>query len=350
MSTKNAPDVAVRFEHVKKYFPAKGKGLHKSFFRAVDDVSFTIRRGEILTVVGESGCGKSTLAKMLCRLYDITDGTITVDGQDISKLRGAKESRGYTSKVQMIFQDPFSSLNPAQKTGRIVARAVELHNPEMTAAQVQERVRSLFETVGLTPAADFMAKHPNQLSGGQRQRIVIARALAANPSIVVADEPTSMLDVSIGIEIMNLMLREKEENNLTYLFITHNLASARYMADRMAVMYAGNCVELGDAVETIARPLHPYTVLLLNSSPEPFREEKIEIHASEERPDLTGPASQCPFAPRCPLASDRCRREVPQTYAVGDRQVKCFLYESGREPEGIKMDASIYASEPGGEA
>ncbi len=349
MSQMNS-DIAVKFEHVKKYFPTKKSSLFKKeFFRAVDDVSFEIKRGEILAVVGESGCGKSTLAKMLCRLYAATEGHIYVDGVDVTGRMHAKDSKAYTSKVQMIFQDPFSSLNPAHKTGRIVGRAVELHNPGLSAKEVDQRVRELFETVGLTPAEDFMPKHPNQLSGGQRQRIVIARALAANPSIIVADEPTSMLDVSIGIEIMNLMLKKKEDNHLTYMFITHNLASARYMSDRMAVMYAGNCVEQGDTVEMIDQPLHPYTVLLLNSSPEPFREQPVEIHASEERPNLTGESRQCPFAARCPLATDRCRSQVPDTYTVGSRKVKCFLYENGTLPEGLKMDASIYAEPLKGE-
>lgn len=344
--SKPAPEIAVKFEHVKKYFPTKNSSFRKKeYFRAVDDVNFEIRKGEILAVVGESGCGKSTLAKILCRLYDATDGHIYVDGEDITRPMSSRDAKAYTSKVQMIFQDPFSSLNPAHKTGSIVARAVELHSPDMSRDAVDARVKSLFETVGLTPAEDFMPKHPNQLSGGQRQRIVIARALAANPTIMVADEPTSMLDVSIGIEIMNLMLKEKEENRLTYMFITHNLASARYMADRMAVMYAGNCVEQGEVLSMIEQPLHPYTVLLLNSSPEPFREEKIEIHASEERPDLTGPSTCCPFADRCPLATARCHSEVPATYEVGDRRVKCFLYENGEIPQGVRMDATIYADE-----
>lgn len=343
-------NVMVKFDHVKKYFPTKKSSfLKKEYFRAVDDVSFEIRRGEILAVIGESGCGKSTLAKMLCRLYDVTEGQIYVDGQDITGHMSTKDGKAYTSKVQMIFQDPFSSLNPAHKTGRIVGRAVELHNPGIRSDEVERRVRELFETVGLTPADDFMPKHPNQLSGGQRQRIVIARALAANPSVIVADEPTSMLDVSIGIEIMNLMLKKKEENHLTYMFITHNLASARYMSDRMAVMYAGNCVEQGDTMEMIDHPLHPYTVLLLNSSPEPFREQKVEIHASEERPDLTGKNTQCSFAARCPLATDRCRREVPETYEVAGRKVKCFVYENGTIPQGLRMDATIYAHGTKGE-
>ena len=317
-------NVAVKFDHVKKYF-VKRQGLFgKASLKAVDDVSFEIRKGEILAVVGESGCGKSTMAKMLCKVYEPTEGSISVNGMDVTGHTGKKDVSRFRKEVQMIFQDPFGSLNPAHKAGRIVGRAVELHYPELSTAQVRERVVELFETVGLTPATDFMEKHPNQLSGGQRQRIVIARALAVKPSILVADEPTSMLDVSIGIDIMNLMLDLQKKEGLTYLYITHNLASARYMANRMVVMYAGNCVEQGGTDDIIQSPLHPYTVLLLSSTPEPFREEKLEIHASEDLPDLTGDMKQCPFASRCPRATDRCRKEKPENYVIGDRQVKCI--------------------------
>ena len=335
-------NVAVKFDHVKKYF-VKRQGLFgKASLKAVDDVSFEIRKGEILAVVGESGCGKSTMAKMLCKVYEPTEGSISVNGMDVTGHTGKKDVSRFRKEVQMIFQDPFGSLNPAHKAGRIVGRAVELHYPELSTAQVRERVVELFETVGLTPAADFMEKHPNQLSGGQRQRIVIARALAVKPSILVADEPTSMLDVSIGIDIMNLMLDLQKKEGLTYLYITHNLASARYMANRMVVMYAGNCVEQGGTDDIIQSPLHPYTVLLLSSTPEPFREEKLEIHASEDLPDLTGDMKQCPFASRCPRATDRCRKEKPENYVIGDRQVKCFLYEHAKEGDGTLVDVSIY--------
>ncbi len=335
-------NVAVKFDHVKKNF-VKRQGLFgKASLKAVDDVSFEIRKGEILAVVGESGCGKSTMAKMLCKVYEPTEGSISVNGMDVTGHTGKKDVSRFRKEVQMIFQDPFGSLNPAHKAGRIVGRAVELHYPELSTTQVRERVVELFETVGLTPAADFMEKHPNQLSGGQRQRIVIARALAVKPSILVADEPTSMLDVSIGIDIMNLMLDLQKKEGLTYLYITHNLASARYMANRMVVMYAGNCVEQGGTDDIIQSPLHPYTVLLLSSTPEPFREEKLEIHASEDLPDLTGDMKQCPFASRCPRATDRCRKEKPENYVIGDRQVKCFLYEHAKEGDGPLVDVSIY--------
>lgn len=334
--------VAVQFEHVKKYFSKKEGLFSKSELKAVDDVSFKINKGEILAVVGESGCGKSTLAKMLCKIHDVTDGNIYVNGSDIGAKMSKSDSSKFRKEIQMIFQDPFGSLNPAHKVSYIVGRAVELHYPKLSKIEVETRVVELFETVGLTPASDFMEKHPNQLSGGQRQRIVIARALAVEPSIIVADEPTSMLDVSIGIEIMNLMIELKEKKALTYMYITHNLASARYMANRMIVMYAGNAVEQGDVDEIIDKPLHPYTILLLSSTPEPFRDEKLEINASEELPDLTGPMNFCPFVARCPMACERCRKEKPKSYIVGKREVKCFLYENARDEHEINIDVSMY--------
>lgn len=336
-------EIVVKFDHVKKYFPKRNGLFGKSNLKAVNDVSFEIKKGEILAVVGESGCGKSTLAKMLCKIYDATDGHIYVHGDDIAKPMSKKEVNRFRKEIQMIFQDPFGSLNPAHKTSYIVGRAVEIHNPQLSGKEVRERVTELFETVGLTPVADFVEKHPNQLSGGQRQRIVIARALAVNPSIIVADEPTSMLDVSIGIEIMNLMLDLQREKQLTYMYITHNLASARYMANRMIVMYAGNCVEQGDIDDVIEHPLHPYTILLLSSTPEPFREEKLVIHASEELPDLTSNLLQCPFVSRCPKASERCKQEMPLDYQVGKRKVKCFLYEHAKTETEVNIDISIYA-------
>ncbi len=336
-------NIAVKFENVKKYFPKNSGLFRKTYLKAVNDVSFDIKKGEILAVVGESGCGKSTLAKLLCKLHDATEGHIYVDGKDIARQMSKKELFKYRSEVQMIFQDPFGSLNPAHKVSYIVGRAIELHDSSLSKAQVKDQIINLFETVGLTPAADFMEKHPNQLSGGQRQRIVIARALAVNPSIIVADEPTSMLDVSIGIDIMNLMLELQKTKNLTYMYITHNLASARYMANRMVVMYAGNCLEIGDTDEIIEKPLHPYSILLLSSTPEPFREERFPIHASEELPDLTSDETKCPFYARCPKAMERCSREIPPAYDIGNRKVKCFLYENAKSESDVQLDVSIYS-------
>ncbi|MCB9135114.1 MAG: ABC transporter ATP-binding protein [Anaerolineales bacterium] len=331
----NENKVTIQFEHVSKKFPKSG-GLftRRKWLNAVSDVTFDISPGEALAIVGESGCGKTTMAKMITKLLDPTSGKIFVDGRDVSHGMSPNELKAFRSKVQIIFQDPFGSLNIAHKTRDIVGRAVEIHNPHLSRHEVDETVFDIFEKVGLTPAEDYMEKYPNQLSGGQRQRIVIARAIAVNPSIIVADEPTSMLDVSIGIDIMNLLLKLKREENLTFMYITHNLASARYMAERIIVMYAGNCVEIGDINEVIQEPYHPYTVLLLASTPEPFREEEYIINASEQLPDLTDESPRCLFADRCPKVMDICRQQKPPIVEFQNRKVMCFLYaDQGEQPQ-----------------
>ena len=337
-------EMKVQFTGVKKLFPHGGI-LHKRYLRAVNGVSFGIREGEILAVVGESGCGKTTLARMLMKLHPITEGSIRVDGQELSEIREKRAIREFHSKIQMIFQDPFASLNPAHEVGDIVARAVTLHNPSLSGERLRARVRELMVLVGLTPPEDFMSKHPSQLSGGQRQRIVIARALAVEPEIIVADEPTSMLDVSIGIDIMNLLLDLRERKKLTMMYITHNLAGARYVADDIVIMYAANAVEYGDIDEIVSRPYHPYTVLLLSSTPEPFRERKLDIHAREDLPDLLGEQRGCLFCDRCPARMPRCSQEIPGDYRVDGRMVKCFLYEGMDHAAEPKVIADAYADE-----
>ena len=329
----------VEFIDVKKHFHHSGI-VQKKYLRAVNGVSFRIEEGKTLAVVGESGCGKTTLARMLMKLHDPTGGKILVDGRDISGHMGLRVAKRFRSGIQMIFQDPFASLNPSHTVLSIVGRAITLHKGRAKPDEVRGRVAELMTLVGLTPPEDFMNKYPGQLSGGQRQRIVIARALAVDPAILVADEPTSMLDVSIGVDIMNLLIDLREKKKLTMMYITHNLASARYLADDMVVMYAGNAVEYGDIDEIIARPFHPYTVLLLNSTPEPFREKRAEIHAGEDLPDMLAEQRGCLFQNRCPMKTERCVREIPGDYMVEGRRVKCFLYEGGAaEP----IDAGIYA-------
>jgi peptide/nickel transport system ATP-binding protein len=333
----------IEYRNVCKNFPIKGKIFENKQLHAVTNVSFSIEEGHTLAVVGESGCGKTTLARMLMRLHDPSAGSIFVDNRDIAQVTGKEEMRDFRSKIQMIFQDPFGSLNPAHTTGEIIARSITLHTKKLSHGEVHRQVIGLLELVGLTPVEDFIGKHPAQLSGGQRQRIVIARALAVNPSIIVADEPTSMLDVSIGIDIMNLLVDLKEKQKLTMMYITHNLASARYMADQMAVLYAGTCVEYGEIDEMIEQPLHPYTILLLNSTPEPFREEGILIEAKEENPDLTSGKSQCMFCARCPKAQDRCYNTEPPETVFGKRRVKCFLYEGLNRIDRPLAGVEIYS-------
>lgn len=340
----------IEFRGVSKDFPLHGSFFRKRRLHALRDVDFSIKEGEILAVVGESGCGKTTIARLLSRLLEPTAGSILVDGKVVSGKLGPDAAKEYRSRVQMIFQDPFGALNPAHKLGFIVGRPLRMYSPGLGDREAREKTAELFETVGLTPAESFMEKNPGQISGGQRQRIVIARALAVNPSILLADEPTSMLDVSIGIEIMNLMLDLKRRKKLTYLYITHNLASARYMADRIMVMYAGTSVEEADTDELLSRPLHPYSLLLLSSTPEPYRQEKFEIRAKEILPDLSGDAPQCLFHARCPYATDRCRTEAPPMVDDGKRRVRCFLYAESEDLGSSRIDLSGFTKNGEGES
>ena len=338
----------IEFRNVSKTFALSGSGFSKASLHAVRNVSFSIRQGQTLAVVGESGCGKTTLARLLMKLHEPTSGQIIVDGQDVATLKSNAQLEQYRSKIQMIFQDPFASLNPAHTVQRIIGRAITLHQKSLSAGEVRTRVCRLLELVGLTPTEDYLGKHPAQLSGGQRQRIVIARALAVNPDVIVADEPTSMLDVSIGIDIMNLLLDLKEFQNLTMMYITHNLASARYMADHMVVMYAGTCVEFGPIGDLVEAPCHPYTILLLNSTPEPFREKQLAISAVETPPDLISGKAQCMFSRRCPMAQGRCHCTEPPELVFGKRRIKCYLYEGMEQLDNIPVSVGIYTKDIGG--
>jgi peptide/nickel transport system ATP-binding protein len=283
----------------------------RTYVNAADDVSFELRPGTITALVGESGSGKTTVARLIARLYDPSAGSVLFEGADVA---GAKRRRAilrYRSKVQMIFQDPFGSLNPVKTIRHHLARPLRIHGI-VPRAQVEERVHELLRTVGLVPPEQIAAKYPHELSGGQRQRVAIARALAVEPKVILADEPTSMLDVSIRIGILNLMLKLKEERGLALLYVTHDLASARYVADEMLVMYAGQIVERGPTEEVLQNPLHPYTRLLLSSVPDPA--EGLDLQHVERRPaEHVGTAETvgCRFVARCPLAIDRCNNEPP---------------------------------------
>jgi peptide/nickel transport system ATP-binding protein len=236
--------------------------------RAVDDVSFTLRPGTITALVGESGSGKSTVARLLVRLFDPTAGSILVEGRDATAHRRRRDVLRYRSQVQMIFQDPYGSLNPVRTIRHHLERPLRVHRV-VPRSEVAERVHDLLRSVGLVPAEKYAAKYPHELSGGQRQRVAIARALAVEPAVILADEPISMLDVSIRIGILNLMLRLKEERNLAFLYVTHDIASARYVADELLVMYAGQIVEQGRTEDVLQDPLHSYTRLLLSAIPSP---------------------------------------------------------------------------------
>ena len=315
---------------LKKHFP-----IHKGVFSrvsghvyAVDGVSFTIRRGETLGLVGESGCGKSTVGRTLLKLLEPTGGTIRVDGQDITHLDRAA-MLPYRRRMQMIYQDPYASLNPRMTAGEIVSEPMIIHE-EGTPAERQERTAALFERVGLRPAA--MRSYPHEFSGGQRQRIGIARALALSPDLIVGDEPVSALDVSIQAQIINLLMDLQEELKLSYLFVAHDLAVVEHISHRVAVMYLGRIVELTDKKTLFEMPLHPYTEALLSAVPIPRSSARgrKRVILTGDVPSPINPPPGCHFHTRCPYAMPRCRVDVPALREVTPGHLaSCHLHDSG---------------------
>lgn len=293
--------------------------------KAVNGVSFTLRKGETLALVGESGCGKSTVARMLVGLYQPTSGSIAIDGQHLTQLHG-REGRHLRQRLQMIFQDPYASLNPRWRVGRIIAEPLKVHG-SFSRAERDARVDSLLEQVGLSPSD--RDRYPHQFSGGQRQRISIARALSARPEFLVCDEPTSALDVSVQAQVLNLMRRLQNELGLTYLFISHNLAVVHHVADRIAVMYLGRIVELAPRDALFEHPRHPYTRMLLSAIPDTSGKGKRRIPVAGEVPNPLNPPAGCPFHPRCPHARDVCRSEMPVSIQAGESEVACHGVEGG---------------------
>jgi oligopeptide/dipeptide ABC transporter ATP-binding protein len=318
-------DAVLEVEDLKKYF-----GVQKGLLRrtigtvfAVDGVSFCIGKGETLGLVGESGCGKSTVGRAILRLIEPTAGSIKLAGEDITRLR-KRELRPFRKQMQIIFQDPFSSLDPRMSAGEIVGEPLRVHRIGRRKDRLA-RVAELFQRVGLRQAQ--MANYPHQFSGGQRQRIGIARALALSPKLIVADEPVSSLDVSIQAQVLNLMLDLQCELGLSYLFISHNLAVIEHISDRVAVMYLGRIVEYADNKTLFARPLHPYTELLLAAVPVPDPAIKRAKRVVEgDVPSPINPPAGCHFHPRCPYAFERCKLESPRLREVKPRQwVACHL-------------------------
>jgi peptide/nickel transport system ATP-binding protein len=303
--------------------------------RAVDDVSIALYPGTVTALVGESGSGKSTVARLLARLYRPTAGTIRLFGQDV-KGHGRRGSKRYASRVQLILQDPFSSLNPVHTIRYHLARPLRIHGYARSADQAREGVAALLAEVSLVPAAQFADKFPHELSGGQRQRAAIARALAARPTVLLADEPVSMLDVSIRLGVLNLLGSLAASRNLAILYITHDIASARYFASTTLVMYAGRLVEGGQSEDVTQRPAHPYSQLLLASAPDPARLGTApSIPDRGEPPSLIAPPSGCRFHPRCPHAMPVCSLKTPPRSELGDGHwVHCWLHEPGTPSSG----------------
>lgn len=314
--------------NLTKHFQTGG-AFSGGTIKAVQGASFQLYRGHVVALVGESGSGKSTIVRMLARLYDPTSGDILYAGESVLKQRGRRALLQYRARVQMVFQDPFSSLNPVHRASHAVERPLKIFRKTIGKRLTKERLIELFESVSLTPADEFIEKYPHQLSGGQRQRIAIARALAVEPDVILADEPVSMLDVSIRLGILNLMAELRDRRQIGFLYVTHDLASARYFSDEILVMYAGFIVEKADSEELISNPKHPYTQMLLAAVPDPsrgLRTQDIEIQG--EIPDLTDLGTGCPFAPRCKHVMDKCNHAMPEpTQLEDDRWVRCYLYE-----------------------
>lgn len=312
-------------EKLTKHFPVRGPG--KNYVHAVEDVTIELHQGRVVALVGESGSGKSTVARLLAQLLQPTSGRISLEGQAVNA-RFGRRFRGYVRNVQMILQDPFASLNPIHTVRYVLTRSIKIHHPHADAAERTRLVNDLLTRVDLTPSERYLDKFPHELSGGQRQRVAIARALGANPKVLLADEPVSMLDVSIRIGVLNLLRELKERFNLAILYITHDIASARYFADETVVMYAGQVVERGLSEDVTQRPAHPYTQLLIASAPNPDAlEERAEGEAKGEPPSLIRPPTGCRFHPRCPFAMERCAHQEPPTFHLSDgHEAACWLY------------------------
>ncbi len=321
MTANNTPILETR--HLVKEYPLGGFMARRTL-RALGGVDVSLQVGEILALVGESGSGKSTLARCVTRLEQPTSGEILLDGVNVLSTEKWHASRNYRRRVQMVFQDPFGSLNPVHRVSHFLERAIHNHHP-LTGVALHERLEELMATVDLD--ANMLASYPHELSGGQRQRVAIARALAVNPEVILADEPTSMLDVSVRIGVLNLMKSLRDAKGIAMLYITHDLASARYLADRIAVMFAGEIVEEGDSMELLARPAHPYTELLVSAVPDPERTGSFDPSLRAKLRQQVLASADCPFAGDL---DNPCSRTEPVRHRVGDSAlrhlVRCHLY------------------------
>jgi peptide/nickel transport system ATP-binding protein len=322
----------LRTEGLTKHFRVGGLTSRRTL-HAVDDVSIEMGQREIIALAGESGSGKSTIARLLARLYKPTSGEIYFQGRPMSAIRSRRDVLRYRGEVPMVFQDPFASINPVFRVSHGVLRSLHLHRGELSAAQRRDEAERVFEAVGLSPAAEVLQRFPHELSGGQRQRVGFAQALALRPKLILADEPVSMLDVSIRIGLLNLMAQLRDERGVSILYITHDIASARYVADRLVIMYAGRVAEQGPTEELLANPKHPYTQLLLSAVPDP--RAPLGVGAETDRgepPRVIDPVPGCRFRWRCPLAIDECHQVTPELSRLApDHDAACHVARSGAE-------------------
>ena len=325
-------DTLLRVEDLKIYYPVAGSGFgKKEFVKAVDGVTFEVKKGEVFGIVGESGCGKSTLGRGVCKLENLTSGHVYLDGEDITEYND-RRMRSIRKKVQMVFQDPYASLNPRMSVFDIIAEPLLVHHLYQDKADL-EKVLDLLHRVGLD---DYHAnRYPHEFSGGQRQRIGIARALAVEPSLIIADEPVSALDVSIQAQVLNLLNELKHDLDLTYIFVAHDLSVVEYISDRVGVMYLGNFVEVGEKEKIYSNPMHPYTQALLSAVPVPdptAKRERILLEGSI--PSAHKPPTGCKFHTRCPKCMECCKTQAPERYEVDDgHYVYCHLYDKERREQ-----------------
>ena len=322
-------DKLLQVEHLKQYFPAGGMGKNRKFVKAVDDVSFFVNKGETLGLVGESGCGKTTTGRSILRLYEPTGGKITFDGNVILDVENKVkvDMLPYRQKMQMVFQDPYASLDPRMTVGDIVGEAIDIHKLAANKKERHDMIISMLEKVGLN--SEHANRYPHEFSGGQRQRVGIARALAVNPQFIVCDEPISALDVSIQAQVVNMFEELQEQMGLTYLFISHDLSVVEHISDTVGVMYLGGMVESGETADIFGNPLHPYTKALFSAIPMPdpdVRKERIILKG--DIPSPANPPAGCKFHTRCSECMEICKHEEPQVKDVGNgHKVKCHLYD-----------------------
>jgi peptide/nickel transport system ATP-binding protein len=327
-----ADEALLRTDRVTRHFKIGG-GFARRTLYAVDDVTLEIGRNQIVALAGESGSGKSTIARLLTKIYHPTSGEIYFRGKQLSSIRSRADLLRYRGDVPMVFQDPFSSINPVFRVSHGVLRTLRLHRPELSQAGRLAEAERVFEAVGLTPAFDVLQRYPHELSGGQRQRVGFAQALTFRPKLIVADEPVSMLDVSIRIGLLNLMAQLRDSQGVSILYITHDIASARYVADRIIVMYAGQLAETGPMEDVLASPRHPYTQLLLSAVPDPRADLAIGAETDQgEPPRVLDPAPGCRFRWRCPLAIAECHQRTPELSPLAPgHAAACHIARSGAE-------------------